>query len=64
MFAMQSKELHRVFVDQVLGVTLVFVQNLVTLLVNARSTRSFEDSSRLFPKCTMLFWTRVKGRLR
>ena len=52
MFAMQSKELDSVFVERVLG---VFVPNLVILLVNARPTRSCEDSPRLFPNAQYFF---------
>ena len=58
MFAMQPNALDSVFVERVLG---VFVPNLGILHVNARPTRSCEDSSRVFPKCPMLFWTRVKA---
>ena len=58
MFAMQPKALDNIFVERVLG---VFVPNLVIILVNARPTRSCEDSPRLFQKCPMLFWTREKG---
>ena len=61
MFAIQPKALDSVFVERVLG---VFVPNLVMLLVNTSPTRSCEDSPGLFPKCPMLFGTRVKRRLR
>ena len=62
MFAMQPKALDSVFVERVLG---VFVPNLVmTPCQTLAQARSCEESPRLFPKCPMLFWTRVKGRLR
>ena len=51
MFAMQSKELDSVFVEQVLG---VFVPNLVILLVNARPTRSCNNNNNNNSLLTLL----------